>query len=44
MLYSIKKIRELDKTLKRYCKKCVVKVAETEKVCTFATAFERESR
>ncbi len=31
MLYSIKKISELDKTLKRYCKKCVVKVAERKK-------------
>jgi hypothetical protein len=29
---------------KKIAKKCVVKVAEKEKVCTFATAFERESR
>ena len=44
MLYSIKKISELCKNLKNFEKKYGVKVAETEKVCTFATAFERESR
>ena len=32
------------KTWKNPAKKYGVKVAETEKVCTFATAFERESR
>ena len=44
MLYSIKEISELEKKLKKPAKKYGVKVAETEKVCTFATAFERESR
>ena len=34
----------MQKPEKISAKKYGVKVAETEKVCTFATAFERESR